>query len=72
MKKSQFNQTQIQEVANKSNTSQFIQFLKDNKVNYSILDQDNIFDDNDGLVNIEVDGMDEGVFLLFADGRYQE
>ncbi len=72
MKKSLFNQTQIQEVANKSNTSQFIQFLEDNKVNYSILDQDNIFDDNDGLVNIEVDGMDEGVSLLFADGRYQE
>jgi len=68
MKKSQ---TQIVEAAEKMNTSQFIQFLKENKVNYSISDQDNIFDDNDGLVNIEVDGMDDGVSILFADGRYQ-
>ena len=71
MKKTELSQKQIVDAANRMNASEFIGFLKENGNDYDILDQDNIFNANEGVVNIEIEGMNEGESLLFIDGEYQ-
>jgi hypothetical protein len=53
------------------NASKFIQFLNENGNEYDISVQDNIFNANEGVVNIEIEGMNEGESILFIDGEYQ-
>ena len=60
----------IIKAAETMNATQFLEFLYENKVFFSILDQDNIMDPNDGYLNVEVDGMPEGESILFTDGEY--
>jgi hypothetical protein len=38
----------------------------------TILDQDNIFDANDGCLNVDVEGMPEGESLLFINGDFAD
>ena len=71
MKKTELSQKQIVDAASRMNASEFIGFLKENGNDYDISDQDNIFNDNEGAVNIMVTGMNEGESLLFIDGEYQ-
>jgi hypothetical protein len=54
------------------NASEFIDFLENFKVNFDILDADNLLDYNEGFVNIEVSLLPEGESLLFIDGEYQK
>jgi hypothetical protein len=64
-------QEQIVDAANSMNASKFIGFLKENGNDYDISVQDNIFNANEGVVNIEIEGMNEGESILFIDGEYQ-
>ena len=48
----------------------FITILDQQRVDYEILDMDNISDPNDGFVNIAVDGLKLGEALLFVDGAF--
>ena len=49
----------------------FVSVLEGRGIQFSILDQDNISDPNDGYFNITVNGMDPGEALLFFDGVFQ-
>lgn len=48
----------------------FIIILDQQRVDYEILDIDNISDPNDGFLNIAVDGLRQGEALLFIDGTF--
>ena len=48
----------------------FITILDQQRVDYEILDMDNISDPNDGFLNITVDGLEQGEALLFVDGVF--
>ena len=48
----------------------FITILDQQRVDYEILDMDNISDPNDGFLNITVDGLEQGEALLFVDGEF--
>ena len=48
----------------------FITILDQQRVDYEILDMDNISDPNDGFLNITVDGLEQGEALLFVDGAF--
>jgi|Laugresu1bdmlbsd_1035121.scaffolds.fasta_scaffold04651_2 hypothetical protein len=54
------------------NAAEFIDFLENFKVNYDIIDADNLLDYNEGFLNIEVSNLPEGESLLFIDGEYQK
>lgn len=54
------------------NAVEFIDFLENFKVNYDILDADNLLDYNEGFLNVEVSLLPEGESLLFIDGEYQK
>ena len=71
MKKKELSQKQIVDAATRMNASEFIGFLKENLNDYDISVQDNIFNANEGVVNIEIEGMNEGESILFIDGEYQ-
>jgi hypothetical protein len=71
MKKKELSQKQIVDAATRMNASEFIGFLKENINDYDISVQDNIFNANEGVVNIEIEGMNEGESILFIDGEYQ-
>ena len=61
---------QILDAAKELKASDFIALLNRKKVFFDVLDQDNLLDLNDGLLNIEVDGMPDGEALLFMDGEF--
>ena len=48
----------------------FIIILDQQRVDYELLDMDNISDPNDGFLNIAVDGLKQGEALLFVDGVF--
>jgi hypothetical protein len=65
-------QNQIIKEARKLNASAFLELLERKKVFTEILDQDNIFDANDGYLNVIVEGMPDGESILFFDGELSE
>ena len=48
----------------------FMGELDEQRIDYMILDQDNISDPNDGYFNITVAGLEPGEALLFVDGEF--
>lgn len=62
--------TQIIKAAGKLSAKSFLELMDHNGVFTTILDQDNIFDANDGTLNVDVEGMPEGESLLFIDGDF--
>ena len=63
---------QIINAAFKLSAKSFLELMDHNGVFTTILDQDNIFDANDGCLNIEVEGMPEGESLLFINGDFAD
>ena len=59
---------QIINAAFKLSAKSFLELMEHNGVFVTILDQDNIFDANDGCLNVDVEGMPEGESLLFING----
>lgn len=49
-----------------------VELLEINKIDYDVLDADNMLDENDGMFNMIVDGLPEGVSMYFYDGQYQD
>lgn len=48
----------------------FMTILDRQRVDYIVLDMDNISDPNDGYLNITVAGLEPGEALLFVDGEF--
>lgn len=48
----------------------FMTILDQQRVDYMILDMDNISDPNDGYLNVTVAGLEPGEALLFVDGEF--
>ena len=48
----------------------FMTILDQQRVDYMVLDMDNISDPNDGYLNIIVAGLEPGEALLFVDGEF--
>ena len=63
--------TKIIKTAKSSDAKEFLTILDKKKVFYEVLDQDNIFNPNEGYLNLIVDGMPEGESILFVDGQYE-
>jgi len=63
---------QIINAAFKLSAKSFLELMDHNGVFTTILDQDNIFDANDGCLNVEVEGMPEGESLLFINGDFAD
>ena len=61
----------IIKTAKSSDAKEFLTILDKKKVFYEVLDQDNIFNPNEGYLNLIVDGMPEGESILFVDGQYE-
>jgi hypothetical protein len=59
---------QIIKAACKLSAKSFLELMEHNGVFTTILDQDNIFNANDGCLCVDVEGMPEGKSLLFIDG----
>ena len=49
-----------------------VELLEINKIGYEVLDADNMFDENDGIFNMIVDGLPEGESMYFYNGQYQD
>ena len=49
-----------------------VELLEINKIGYEVLDADNMFDENDGMFNMIVDGLPEGESMYFYNGQYQD
>jgi len=63
---------QIINAAFKLSAKSFLELMDHNGVFTTILDQDNIFDPNDGCLNVDVEGMPEGESLLFINGDFAD
>ena len=48
-----------------------VELLESNNISYEVLDADNMLNENDGNFNIIIDGMEDGVSVLFYNGKYQ-
>jgi len=59
----------IVKLASYMDARNFIKYLDDHDISYDF--DGSLTNPNDGLVNIEVEGMNDGEAILFADGEYQ-
>ena len=65
-------QNQIINAARSLRAKSFLALMDHKGVLTEILDQDNIFNANDGYLNVIVEGMPDGEALLFIDGELSE
>jgi hypothetical protein len=65
-------QNQIINAARSLRAKSFLELLDLKGVFTEILDQDNICNANDGYLNVIVEGLPDGVSLLFIDGELSE
>lgn len=48
-----------------------VELLESNRIDYEVLDADNMLDENDGMFNMIVEGLPEGESMYFYNGQYQ-
>jgi hypothetical protein len=66
------NKESILQDAAQMTAADFVNYLNVNGIEFDVLDQDNVFDENEGLFNIIIDGFPEGESVLFIDGKYMD
>ena len=62
--------TQIIKAAETNDAVAFLALAEQARLAPTIIDQDNIFDANDGYLNVIVNGLARGEALLFVDGEF--
>ena len=63
-------QDQIVSAAETFGAKGFLNLLDEQRVDYEVLDMDNIGNPDEGFLNLIVEGMPEGQSILFSDGRF--
>ena len=70
LKPREMTREQIIKAADSNSANAFMALLDSQRVNYSVLEMDDICDANEGYCNIAVNGLDAGEAILFIDGEF--
>jgi hypothetical protein len=66
------NKESILQNAAQMTATDFVAYLHENDIEFDVLDQDNILNENEGVFNIVINEFPIGEAVLFIDGKFMD